>query len=90
VIKVFVSLLVRTLVELAVILLIASGLFFFVAYRTARRFATNTPDGIEKIAATLSTGLGLVAARTRLSGVPAEDDEDAAAVGREDWRDYVP
>jgi hypothetical protein len=87
VIKVFVSLFARTLVELAVILLIVSGLFFFVAYRTVRRFGTNTPDGFEKIAATLSTGLGLVAARTRLSGAPAEDDEDAA---RENWRDYVP
>lgn len=79
---------VRSCIELGLALFIAAALFLFVAYKTARRFATNTPDGFDKVAARLATALGVVAAvRARQD---AAADDDLAGEPAEDWREYVP
>lgn len=57
------SILVRALVELGLVLFLFAAVFFVVAFRTARRFATPTPDALDKLAGPLSSALGLVASR---------------------------
>ena len=74
-IRLAVGIFVRALVEIGLVLFVVSGLFFFLAYRTARRFATTTPDALDKLAATLSTGLGVVANRSRRAELREYDDE---------------
>lgn len=71
-IKLAVSILVRALVELALVLFLFAGVFAVVAFRTARRFATPTPDALDKLAGPLAGVLSFAAARAR--GY-ADDDE---------------
>lgn len=67
---------VRSCIELGLACFIAAALLLFVAYKTARRFATDTPDGFDKLAARLAAALGLVAAVRGRDGELDELDED--------------
>lgn len=72
-IKLAASILVRALVELGLVLLLFGAVFFLVAFRTARRFATPTPDALDRLAGPLSKALGLVASRR--AARPEDHDE---------------
>lgn len=95
-IKLLVTIVVRAFVELSLVLLILSGVFLLVAYRTGRRFVTTTPDGLDKLAGPIAAGLALVA-RARAGDTITDtelvelDDElglDDDEPGDE-WEDYV-
>lgn len=70
-IKLAVSILVRALMETALMLFVFGALFLVVAFRTARRFATPAPDKLDRLSSELARLLtiGLVASRrARLDG----------------------
>lgn len=97
--KAVASFFVRSLIELGLACLIAAALFLFVAYKTARRFATDTPDGFDKLAGRLASALGLVSyvrdARRYEPDDEEPDDEEpymtVATNGRDatdDWEGF--
>lgn len=93
-IKLAASILVRALVELGLVLFVFAAVFFLVAYRTARRFATTAPDSLERLAGPLSAALGLVAARNRTRDEPDETGDDyepagAYRIASDEWEGYV-
>lgn len=83
---------VRAIVELAVVLFVFAGLLAVVAYRTARLFATPEPDKLDKLAGGLAKTLGFAAGRTRrepddeLEDDELEDDEQSEEL---DWREQA-
>lgn len=76
-IKLAASIVVRALVELGLVLLVFGAIFFVVAFRTARRFATPAPDALDRIAGPLSTALGLVASRRRAAASLQSDEPES-------------
>lgn len=93
------SILVRALVELALVLFLFAAVFAVVAFRTARRFATPTPDALDKLAGPLAGVLGLAASRSAPAGRAERDEPDkldndpavaqADFYGEIDWRELV-
>lgn len=93
--KVALTLLARSLVELALVLLAGAALAAFVAYRIARRFLTPSADPIEQLAGRLASFLPLATSLERrfrrgdddglaqLRGDELELDDDLDAW--EDW-----
>lgn len=65
---------VRAVVELAIVLVVFAGLLGVVAYRTARLFATPEPDKLDRLAGGIAATLGLAANRAAR--------ENAAGYGR--------
>lgn len=78
--KVALTLLARSLVELALVLLAGAALAAFVAYRIARRFLTPSADPIEQLAGRLASFLPLA---TSLERRFRRDDELAQLRGDE-------
>jgi hypothetical protein len=98
VIRLAASILVRALVELALVLFLFAGVFLVVAFRTARRFATPTPDALDKLAGPLAGVLGLIGSRSRSAVVTPSAERDEPELydpGVEqadeliDWRELV-
>jgi hypothetical protein len=84
-IRLLVGIVVRAFVEIALVLFVFAGIFVFVAYRTARRFATTEPDRFDKLAGTLSTALGIAAGRSARAHADDELDDDDLAVSVGGW-----
>ena len=92
-----VGLIVRAFVELGLVLFVIAVLFFVVAYRLGRLFATPEPDRLDRLAAQLGRALGLAATARAAAGeldeegeLPADPAvEQADYLGDVDWREVV-
>lgn len=72
------SILVRALVELGLVLFLFAAVFFVVAFRTARRFATPAPDKLDRMSAELARllSIGLVASRRASAASDGSDEPE--------------
>lgn len=77
-IRVVFSFAARALFDFGLVLLSLAMLFFVVAFRTVRRFATPEPDKLDRVSAQLAqlVTIGLVASRRAASAASDEPELD--------------
>lgn len=87
-IRVVFSFVARALFDFGLVLLSLAMLFFVVAFRTVRRFATPEPDKLDRVSAQLAqlVTIGLVASRRAAS---ADGDEPELVEDGELWLDEL-
>lgn len=99
-IRVVFSFFARALVDFGLVLLAFGLLFFVVAFRIVRRFATPTPDKLDRVSAQLAQllAIGLVAGRAARDRADELDDgepyldgltEEEADESVDFWRSVV-